>query len=143
LTLSTVIRTLSQCHGRRLEASSTAWAEDALWFSTGGDEQKFANLQSNAHVVLTTGCNGWESGLDVVVEGNAIQVTDDMVLGRIATAFASKWDGRWQFIARDGCFRGTDGSGGAQVFAVTPVNVCAHAKGDPFGAAALRFRRDG
>jgi general stress protein 26 len=116
-----------------------AWAEGAVWFSTGAGEQKSANMRANPHVVLTTGCNGWAGGLDVVVEGRAVQVTDDAVLGRVATAFTSKWDGRWQWKAQDGAFRGTDGSGEALVFSVTPVKVWAHAKGDPFGATAHRF----
>lgn len=116
-----------------------AWAEGAIWFSTGAGEQKFANLRANPHVVLTTGCNRWDGGLDVVVEGKAVQVTDDAVLGRVTGAFTAKWDGRWQFIARGGCFRGPDGSGEAMVFSVTPSKVFAHAKGDPFGATTHRF----
>jgi general stress protein 26 len=120
-----------------------AWAEDAIWFSTGAAEQKFANLSTNSHVVLITGCNGWESGLDVVVEGDATQVSDDSVLNQIAGAFADKWDGRWKFTVRDGCFRGSDGSGEAMVFSITPSKVFAHAKGDPFGATAHRFRDEG
>lgn len=120
-----------------------AWAEDAIWFSTGGEEQKFANLRANPHVVLTTGCNRWDQGLDVVVEGDAVQVTDDAVLSRVAGAFAGKWDGRWQFSARDGAFRGVDRSGEAMVFSVTPDKVFAHAKGDPFGATVHRFRHPG
>jgi len=116
-----------------------AWAEGAVWFSTGADEQKCANLRSNPHVVLTTGCNRWDGGIDVVVEGDAVQVTDDVVLGRVAGAFTAKWDGRWQFNARDGAFRGSDGSGEALVFSVTPVKVFAHAKGDPFGATTHKF----
>ncbi len=67
----------------------------------------------------------------MVVEGDAVRVTDDAVLSRVAGAFAAKWDGRWQFTARDGCFGGLDGSGEAMVFSVTPVTVFAHAKGDP------------
>ncbi|HEX4834255.1 MAG TPA: pyridoxamine 5'-phosphate oxidase family protein [Trebonia sp.] len=43
-----------------------AWTDDAIWFSTGATEQKFANLRANPHVVLTTGCNRWDRGLDVV-----------------------------------------------------------------------------
>ena len=67
-----------------------------------------------------------------------MRVTEDAVLGRVVSAFAKKWGGRWQFIARDGGFRGTDGSGVAAVFSVTPVKVFAHAKGDLFGATAHR-----
>jgi len=118
-----------------------AWAEGAVWFSTGAGEQKYINLRANPHVVLTTGCNRWDQGLDVVVEGDAVRVTDDAVLSRVAAAFAPKWDGRWQWIARDGCFRDADGSGEAMVFSVTPVRVFAHAKGDPFGATTHRFQR--
>ena len=96
----------------------------AIWFSTGADEQKFANLRANPHVVLTTGCNRWDQGLDVVVEGDAVQVTDDAVLSRVAGAFAAKWDGRWQFTVRDGCFRGSDGSGAAMVFSCHAGQRC-------------------
>lgn len=107
--------------------------------STGAEEQKFANLHANPNVVITTGCNRWDGGLDVVVEGRAVQVTDDAVLSRVAEAFTSKWDGRWQFKAENGAFRDPDGSGEAMVFSVVPVKVWAHAKGDPFGATAHRF----
>lgn len=116
------------------------WFEEAVWFSTGAVEQKFANMRANPHVVLTTGCNRWDQGLDVVVEGDAVRVIDDAVLSRVAVAFAARWDGRWQYTARDGCFRDADGSGEAMVFSVTPVKVFAHSKGDPFGATAHRFQ---
>jgi general stress protein 26 len=115
------------------------WSEGAVWFSTGAEEQKFLNLRAHPHVVLTTGCNQWDQGLDVVVEGKAVQITDDAVLARIAAAFTTKWDGRWQFRAQDGCFRGAGGEGGAFVFSVTPTKVFAHAKGDPFGATTHKF----
>jgi PPOX class probable F420-dependent enzyme len=116
-----------------------AWADGAIWFSTGEGEQKFANLRANPRVVLTTGCNRWDGGLDVVVEGQAVLVTDDATLNRVAAAFAEKWDGRWQYTARDGAFSGHDGSGRAMVFSVKPAKVFAHAKGDPFGETRHRF----
>ncbi|HET7014687.1 MAG TPA: pyridoxamine 5'-phosphate oxidase family protein [Streptosporangiaceae bacterium] len=115
------------------------WWDGAIWFSTGATEQKFLNLRANPHVVVTTGCNRWDEGLDVVIEGEAVRVTDDAVLGPVAEAFTSKWDGRWQWIASDGCFRGEDGFGEAMVFSVTPAKVFAHAKGDPFGATRHLF----
>lgn len=132
----TTVRTDGRPHVTPVVA---AWSEGAIWFSTGAEEQKFANLRANAHVVLTTGCNRWDQGLDVVVEGEAVQVTDDTVLERAAGAFTAKWDGRWQYTASGGCFRGQDGSGEAMVFSVTPVKVFAHAKGDPFGATRHSF----
>ena len=116
-----------------------AWSDEAIWFSTGADEQKFANLRANSHVVLTTGCNRWDQGLDVVVEGEAVQVTDDTVLKRVAEAFTAKWDGRWRWTASGGAFRGNDGTGEALVFTVKPTKVFAHAKGDPFSATRHKF----
>jgi len=38
------------------------WVDDAIHFHTGSEEQKFANLGANPHVVLTTGCNSWDGG---------------------------------------------------------------------------------
>jgi general stress protein 26 len=115
------------------------WFEGAVCFSTGAEEQKFANMRANPHVVLTTGCNQWDQGVDVVVEGTAVRVTDDAALERIAAAFTARWDGRWQFAVRDGTFCDPDGGGEAMVFSVTPVKAFAHAKGDPFGATTHRF----
>jgi general stress protein 26 len=113
------------------------WAEGAIHFSTGAEEQKFANLAANPHVVLTTGCNRWDQGLDVVVEGEAVRVTDEDTLRRLAQAWTTKWEGQWQFAVRDGCFHHQ--AGAAIVFSVTPAKVFAHAKGDPFGATTHRF----
>ena len=59
------------------------WLDGALHFSTGATEQKGVNLASNPHVVLTTGCNAWDRGLDVMVEGEARRVTDRATLQRL------------------------------------------------------------
>jgi hypothetical protein len=116
------------------------WFDGAVWFSTGANEQKFANMRAHPHVVLTTGCNQWDQGLDVVVEGEAVRITDDAVLARVVEAFTVRWDGRWKFTASGGCFRGEDGTGEAMVFSVKPAKVFAHSKGDPFGATRHKFR---
>ena len=57
------------------------WAEDALHFTTGEDEQKGANLRANDRVLLQVGRLDWERGIDVVVEGQAKPATDPAVLG--------------------------------------------------------------
>jgi nitroimidazol reductase NimA-like FMN-containing flavoprotein (pyridoxamine 5'-phosphate oxidase superfamily) len=118
----------------------TAWVDGVLYFHTGAGEQKFANLRANPNVVLTTGCNHWDEGIDVVVEGRAVQVTDEAVLARAAEAFAVKWDGRWQLTVRDGHFyHGGEQEWPSEVFAVAPDRIYAHAKGDPFGATTHSF----
>lgn len=103
------------------------WLDGAVHFCTGADEQKAVNLRANSHVILTTGCNQWDRGLDVVVEGEAIQVTDDTTLQRLAKAWETKWDGRWHFQAHGGRFH--HGAGEALVFAVAPTKVLAFGKG--------------
>jgi uncharacterized pyridoxamine 5'-phosphate oxidase family protein len=104
------------------------WLDGALYFCTGDTEQKFVNMASNPNVLLLTGCNSWDRGLDVTVEGKAVQVTDEDLLRRLATAWAAKWDGRWQWGVEDGVFRHMDGFP-VPVFSVVPTKVLAFAKG--------------
>lgn len=113
------------------------WLDGALHFCTGDEEQKAVNLRTNPHVALTTGRNDWDRGLDVVVEGDAVQVTDEATLKRLADAWRTKWDGRWQFEARDGAFHHEDG-GAALVYAVAPTKVLAFGKG-PYSHTRHRF----
>ena len=116
------------------------WTDGAMWFTTGTEEQKYLNLSVNPQVVLTTGCNSWEHGLDVVVEGEARHVTDQAALERAAKAWAVKWQGAWQFTVRDGRFyNGGNADSPSEVFSVTPARVFAHSKGAPFGATTHRF----
>ena len=113
------------------------WMDDAIHFSTGADEQKEHNLRGNAHVVLVTGSNDWDHGIDVVVEGDAVRATDEALLHRLADAWAAKWDGQWRYDVHDGKFRrrtesanGAAAAGGdAIVFSVTPTKILAFGKG--------------
>jgi general stress protein 26 len=113
------------------------WLDDAVHFATGAAEQKAINLRGNSHVILATGCNEWDRGLDVVVEGDAVRVTDDATLVRLAEAWTKKWDGQWQYKAFDGAFHHEDG-GEALVFAVRPSKVLAFSKGQ-FSHTRHRF----
>ena len=103
------------------------WLDDALHFSTGAGEQKALNVANNSRVALITGASDWQSGLDVVVEGEAMRVTDPEQLQRLADAWAQKWDGRWRYSVDDEGFRHEVGT--ALVFAVRPRKVLAFAKG--------------
>jgi general stress protein 26 len=112
------------------------WLDDAIHFATGADEQKAVNLRGNSHVILMTGCNTWDRGLDVVVEGDAVRTTDDALLERLAEAWAGKWDGRWRYVVRDGAFHHEPGE--ALVFTVTPTKILAFGKGT-FSQTRHRF----
>ncbi|WP_250035450.1 pyridoxamine 5'-phosphate oxidase family protein [Paractinoplanes maris] len=112
------------------------WAFDALHFCTGAAEQKGKNLEHNPNVALTTGTAEQHAGLDVVVEGAAIRVTDEQRL----TELAGLWKDRhaWDFQVRDGLFT-QDGEHTALVFAVAPAKILAFGKGEPFSQTRFRF----
>lgn len=120
----TTVRADGRPHSTPLVA---VWLDGALHFSTGADEQKAVNLRTNQHVLLTTGCNDWQGGVDVVVEGDAERVTDADTLARLAAEWRKKWDGSWQFDVVDDGF-GHE-AGRALVFAVAPTKVLAFGKG--------------
>ncbi|TLS42832.1 pyridoxamine 5'-phosphate oxidase family protein [Streptomyces montanus] len=113
------------------------WADDALHFCTGPEERKARNLERNANVVLTTGTNIWDKGYDLVVEGEAVRVSDDDRLRALADAWERKYGSFWHFEVRDGCFH--HGPGNALVFEVAPRTVFGFGKGEPFSQTRWRF----
>ena len=115
------------------------WLDGRLHFCTGPAEQKAVNLARNPHVALTTGTNRWKEGLDLVVEGIAVRITDDSRLRTLADLWRSKYHGDWDFTVEHGMFRHEDG-GSAVVFEVGPTKVLAFAKGR-FAQTRYRFRR--
>ena len=112
-------------------------ANEVVHFCTGLEEQKGRNLRQNDRVALTTGNNTWAAGLDVVVEGTAVRITDEDRLRALADAWVEKYGEEWRFDVYDGMFRHSDG-GGAAVFRVEPAKALAFAK-DPHGQTTYRF----
>ena len=79
------------------------WHDGAIHFTATDTAQKTVNLRGNPHVILTTGGNQRE-GLSAVVEGDAVQITDQATLERLAAVWATKWDGSWPYQVRNGYF---------------------------------------
>ncbi len=111
------------------------WDDDRLHFCTGQAEQKAVNLSRNPHVALTTGSNRWKDGLDIVVEGVAVRVTDNRRLRALADLWRKKYDGDWDFTVAEGMFHHE--AGAAAVFEVAPTKILAFAKGQ---FAQTRYR---
>ena len=111
--------------------------DGAVHFVTGTGEQKFRNLEHSRNVALTTGNNTWAAGLDVVVEGEAVRITDTAELQRIAGAIEAKYGEVWHFDVRGDAF-GTLGEDPGHVFRIEPSKVMAFAK-DPHGQTSFRF----
>jgi len=115
------------------------WHDDAMYFCTGPDERKAQNLRQNRHCILTTGQNGLD-GLDVVVEGQAVEVGDAVALERVASAYESKYGAR--FTAPEGTWFGLSDAiraGKALVYRVTPTTILGFAKGEQFSQTRWRF----
>lgn len=111
--------------------------DDRMHFCTGPDEQKARNLAGSGACVLTTGSNALGSGLDAVIEGRAVRISDSGLLTRIADAYRAKYGQDWSFDVTDGRFVNTVG-GPATVFRVDPGTVFAFAKG-PYAQTVWRF----
>jgi general stress protein 26 len=110
--------------------------EGAVHFCTGLREQKYRNLEHSKQVALTTGTNTWAKGLDVVVEGAAVQIGERDELQRIADAYEAKYGSFWHFDVAGGGFG--EGEMAAAVFRIEPAKVMAFAK-EPHGQTTYRF----
>ena len=86
-------------------------------------------------MVLTTGSNDMHSGVDVVVEGTAVRVTDHDTLVTLAALWKSKLD--WDFEVGEDAFKDPAGRDGL-VFRVAPAKVLSFGKG-PYTQTRYRF----
>ena len=111
--------------------------EGAVHFCTGLREQKARNLEHSPLVALTTGTNTWAQGMDVVVEGTAVRITDRDTLQRIADAYEAKYGSVWHFDVIEDGFKSDEG-GPAAVFRIEPSKVMAFAK-EPHAQTTFRF----
>lgn len=111
------------------------WLDDTFYISTGQVERKARNLESNQQVTVTTGCNRWEEGFDVVVEGRAVRLKDQTRLQLIADAYKVKYG--WTYTVVDEALEGERGNTG-WVFKITPVTAFGFAK-KPYSQTRWRF----
>ena len=111
--------------------------DDTLYFCTGPTERKARNLETSPHVALTTGASSMSDGLDLVVEGEAVRVTDGQVLSAAAERYHSKYG--WTFDVRDGALHSDDG-GEAYLFRVDARKGFGFGKGEEhFSQTRYRF----
>ena len=107
------------------------WHDGAMYFTTGDENQKGRNLRGNPHVILTTGSNQMGE-LTVVVEGDAVRITDQDTLERVASVWATKG---WPYQVRNGYFYLYDEDeqrvlvDSNIVFSVKPTRVFAFGRG--------------
>lgn len=114
------------------------WCDGALHICTGDREQKYKNLDRDPRCILTTGTNEMNTGMDVVVEGTAVRVTEQARLRELADLWKAQLD--WDFEVGEDAFRDEGGRHGI-VFAIAPTKVLVFDKGHPFGQVRYRFDR--
>lgn len=132
----TTVRPDGRPHATPLVA---VWLDGAIYFSTGAEERKAKNLAHNTHCILTTGRNTLnEEGLDLALEGMAVQVSDAERLQRISEAYEAKYGGDWHYDVRDGTVVGREGNV-ALVFEVAPTAIFGFGKGATFSQTRWRF----
>jgi general stress protein 26 len=105
-----------------------AFFDGAFFFYTGKGERKQMNLEANKAVVVTTGCNSYHGGIDIVLEGDAELTTDAAIFAKIAEHYRRKYD--WDFAPDEN----------AEVYRVAPVTAFAFGKGEPFSQTRYRFQ---
>jgi uncharacterized pyridoxamine 5'-phosphate oxidase family protein len=116
------------------------WLDGALYFCTGSTERKAKNLAQNPYCVLTTGCNQLDDGLDLVVEGDAVKVSDEAELRRVAETYESKYGPR--FTTPEGTWFGLGDAirgGDVLVYRVAPSTAFGFGKGNQFSQTRWRF----
>jgi nitroimidazol reductase NimA-like FMN-containing flavoprotein (pyridoxamine 5'-phosphate oxidase superfamily) len=112
----------------------SVWLDGALYFCTGPGERKAKNLDGNSHCVITTGCNMLSDTLDLVVEGDAVLVSDKTKLQRLADRFSSKYKPPFNFTVRD--------LDELLVYEVAPVTAFGFGRGEAFSQTRWRFERE-
>jgi nitroimidazol reductase NimA-like FMN-containing flavoprotein (pyridoxamine 5'-phosphate oxidase superfamily) len=111
------------------------WLDGVFYFTTGETERKAKNLVDNAQCVVTTGCNSYGEGLDVVIEGEAQRVRDETLLQRLADRYAAKYNRT--FTVSNGNL--SHEAGEAWVFAVSPATAFGFGRGETFSQTRWRF----
>jgi nitroimidazol reductase NimA-like FMN-containing flavoprotein (pyridoxamine 5'-phosphate oxidase superfamily) len=113
------------------------WIDGSFYFNAGPGTRKARNIANNPRCVVTVATHPF----DIVVEGEAVKVTDDAELQRIAEVYAAEG---WQPSVRDGALYAEFSAPAAgpppwDVYEVTPKTVFALGTAEPFGATRFRF----
>ena len=117
------------------------WVDGAFYFNSGASTRKARNLAADPHCVISVATRGF----DLVVEGEAVKVTDEATLQRLAAAYATHG---WAPTVRDGAFYAEFSAPSAgpppwDLYELRPTRVYALGAGDPVGATTWDFEPAG
>jgi hypothetical protein len=131
------LATVNPCGTPHVMPLGALWVDDAFYFTSGAGTRKSKNLSANPQCVITVATHEF----DLVVEGEAVKVTDEAKLELIAEVFRS---GGWEPTVRDGALYAEYSAPSAgpppwHVYEVTPVTVFALGTAEPWGATRWDF----
>jgi len=112
--------------------------DGTVYFATGPQERKARNVVVNPHIAVTTGSSAFE-GVDIVLEGEALAVTDVRTLERLADAYEAKYQGMFGFRVKDGIFTDEGGAKAIGVYAVRLTKGFGFRKGARASQTRWRF----
>jgi nitroimidazol reductase NimA-like FMN-containing flavoprotein (pyridoxamine 5'-phosphate oxidase superfamily) len=113
------------------------WIDGVLYFTSGPGTHKSRNLAQNPHCVVSVATEPF----DLVIEGDAVKVTDEPKLKRIAEAYSRQG---WSPTVRDGALYAEYSAPSAgpppwHVYEVMPRTIYALGTAEPYGATRFRF----
>jgi hypothetical protein len=113
------------------------WLDGKIYVVTGARTRKGRNLAANSHCVLSVALQG----LDLVIEGSAVKVTDQATLRRLAKLYA---DHGWPAKVSDGALTAEYSAPSAgpppwDLYVVKPQKAFGVAGAEPHGATRWIF----
>lgn len=74
------------------------WVNGTLYFTSSPKARKAKNIEQNSHCTMSVSVDEY----DLMVEGDAVRITDEGTMKQVAEAYAAKYD--WPITPRDGAY---------------------------------------
>jgi pyridoxamine 5'-phosphate oxidase-like protein len=122
-------------------AVGALWVDGKIYFTTGSRTRKGRNLAANADCVLSVSL----TGIDLVIEGIAVRVTDRPTLLRLAERYAAQG---WPAAVSGGALTAEYSAPSAgpppwNLYVVRPTTAFGVATAEPSGATRWQFETRG
>ncbi len=120
-------------------AVGALWVDGKFYFTSGAGARKSKNLAANPNCVISASL----TGIDLIVEGKAVKVTDERTLQLLAERYVAQG---WPASVKDGALTAEYSAPSAgpppwYLYVVAPVTAFGVLTTEPGGATRWRFDR--